>query len=172
MCEIYPSEDSKLISLKAGFIFGPNHQRIKLKNQRSFSRITDSTFKLHVLSRNRQNKKVKLHFTKFLHKRVLNRWLIINNTVIYNSFQKTRHEALVSRQKWLAKKAFFCSCISSRVMCCVSSLSFLCRELGGGRPWNERRVCGTRVSRLEGEASEGLANLLVYGSTLLFQGQR
>lgn len=54
----------------------------------------------------------------------------------------------------------------SCVACCLSAL-FLCRELARGQTWNERRVLWN-----EGEAGEGLANLLVYGSTLLFQGQR
>lgn len=65
----------------------------------------------------------------------------------------------------------YCSVHVSRAAGLLSAF-LLWRKLSRGQTWNERRNCGTRVRRLEGEARGGLANLLVYGSTLLFQGQR
>ena len=66
-----------------------------------------------------------------------------------------------------------CSCVLSHVSCVACLLSASSRvvssvevKLGTSSGFVER---GLVVSK--GEASAGLANLLVYGSTLLFQGQ-
>lgn len=71
------------------------------------------------------------------------------------------------------RKMTFCGCVSSHVSCAACLLSASSRvvssvevKLGMSGGFVERGLVVWK-----GEAGAGLANLLVYGSTLLYQGQ-